>query len=98
MVFWVLIDEEVVGMEVFVFGWDGISIIIYVDNFLIEIISKQVKVISIGKIKNWKSLNEIDVLIVFVYKVEGYLILEKFMEYFGVNNLEVKVDIIIKDN
>ncbi|MDE5081968.1 MAG: phosphate ABC transporter substrate-binding protein [Trichodesmium sp. St18_bin1] len=93
-----LTDEEAVGMEVFVLGRDGISIIIHADNPLTEITSKQVKAISTGKIKNWKSLNEIDAPIAFVHKAEGHSTLEKFMEYFGVNNSEVKADIIIKDN
>ncbi len=93
-----LTAEEAVGMEVFVLGRDGISIIIHADNPLTEITSKQVKAISTGQIKNWQSLNEIDAPIAFVHRAEGHSTLKKFLEYFGLNNLQVKADVIIGDN
>ncbi len=93
-----LTEDEAVGMEVFVLGRDGISIIVHTDNPLTEITSKQVKAISTDQIKNWQSLNKIDAPITFVHRAEGHSTLKKFLEYFGVNNSEVKADVVIGDN
>ena len=93
-----LTKEEAVGMEVFVLGRDGISIIIHADNPLTEITSKQVKAIGTGQIKNWQNLNKIDAPITFVHRAEGHSTLKKFLEYFGVNNSQVKADVVIGDN
>ncbi|NET44466.1 phosphate ABC transporter substrate-binding protein [Okeania sp. SIO2B3] len=93
-----LTAEEAVGMEVFLLGRDGISIIIHADNPLTEINSKQVKAISTGQIQNWQSLNKIDAPITFVHRAEGHSTLKKFLEYFGVNNSQVKADVVIGDN
>ncbi|NER87970.1 phosphate ABC transporter substrate-binding protein [Moorena sp. SIO3A2] len=93
-----LTEDEAVGMEVFVLGRDGISIIVHGDNPLTEITRKQVKAISTGQIKNWQSLNKNDAPITFVHRAEGHSTLKKFLEYFGVNNSEVKADVVIGDN
>ncbi|MBO1349742.1 MAG: phosphate ABC transporter substrate-binding protein [Hormoscilla sp. GUM202] len=93
-----LTAEEAVGMEIFLLGRDGISMIVHADNPLTEITSKQVKAISIGQIKNWQTLNGIDAPITFVHRAEGHSTLKKFLEHFGLKNSEVKADVVIGDN
>ena len=93
-----LTEEEQKGMQVFLIGRDGISIIVHADNPLDKIVRKQVVAVYTGKIKNWKDLGGKDSPITLVHKAEGRSTLTLFLDYFGIDNKAVKADVVIGDD
>ncbi|XZN99666.1 MAG: phosphate ABC transporter substrate-binding protein [Microcoleus sp.] len=92
-----LTPEEQKGMQVFLIGRDGISIIVHADNALDKIVKNQVVAVYTGKINNWKDLGGKDAPITIVHKAEGRSTLTLFLDYFGIDN-KVKADIVIGDD
>jgi len=93
-----LTEKDQKGMQVFLIGRDGISIIVHADNPLDKIVSKQVVAIYTGKIKNWKDLGSKDAPITLVHKAEGRSTQTLFLDYFGIDNKAVKADVVIGDD
>ncbi|MFB8788060.1 MAG: phosphate ABC transporter substrate-binding protein [Potamolinea sp.] len=93
-----LTSEEQKGMQVFLIGRDGISIIVHADNALDKIDSKQVVAVYTGKIKNWKDLGGKDTPITLINKAEGRSTLTLFLHYFGIDNKAVKADVVVGDD
>jgi phosphate transport system substrate-binding protein len=93
-----LTEEEQKGMQVFLIGRDGISIIVHADNPLDKIVSKQVVAVYTGKTKNWKDLGGKDAPIILVHKAEGRSTLTLFLQYFGIDNKAVKADVVVGDD
>lgn len=93
-----LTPEEQKGMQVFLIGRDGVSIIVHADNPLDKIVSKQVVAVYTGKIKNWKDLGGKDAPITLVHKAEGRSTLTLFLHYFGIDNKAVKADVVVGDD
>ena len=93
-----LTEEDQKGMQVFLIGRDGISIIVNADNPLDKIVRKQVVALYTGKIKNWKDLGGKDSPITLVHKAEGRSTLTLFLDYFGIDNKAVKADVVIGDD
>jgi phosphate transport system substrate-binding protein len=90
-----LTEEEQKGMQVFLIGRDGISIIVHADNPLDKIVRKQVVAVYTGKTKNWKDLGGKDAPITLVHKAEGRSTLTLFLDYFGIDNKAVKADVVV---
>jgi phosphate transport system substrate-binding protein len=90
--------EEKEGMAVFLIAMDGISIIVHTDNPVKEINSKQVVGIYTRKINNWKEIGGKDSTITLVHKAEGRSTLERFLEYFHIDNKSIKPDVVIGDD
>lgn len=93
-----LTTEEQKGMQVFLIGRDGVSMIVHADNALDKIVSKQVVAVYTGKIKNWKDLGGKDAPITLVHKAEGRSTLTLFLHYFGIDNKAVKADVVVGDD
>jgi len=93
-----LTEKDQKGMQVFLIGRDGISIIVHADNPLDKIVSKQVVAVYTGKIKNWKDLGSKDAPITLVHKAEGRSTQTLFLDYFGIDNKAVKADVVIGDD
>ncbi len=93
-----LTEEEQKGMQAFLIGRDGISIIVHADNPLDKIVRKQVVAVYTGKIKNWKELGGKDAPITLVHKAEGRSTLTLFLHYFGIDNKAVKADVVVGDD
>lgn len=93
-----LTEEEQKGMQVFLIGRDGISIIVHADNPLDKIARKQVVALYTGTVKNWKDLGGKDSPITLVHKAEGRSTLTLFLDYFGIDNKAVKADVVIGDD
>jgi phosphate transport system substrate-binding protein len=93
-----LTPEEQKGMQVFLIGRDGLSIIVHGDNPLDKIVSKQVVAVYTGKIKNWKDLGGKDAPITLVHKAEGRSTLTLFLHYFDIDNTAVKADVVVGDD
>lgn len=77
---------------------DGISIIINKANPVASLNKQQIIDIYKGKIVNWQELGGQDASIIVVNKAEGRSTLELFLQYFGLQNTEVKAHVIIGDN
>lgn len=93
-----LTPEEQKGMQVFLIGRDGISIIVHADNPLDKIVKNQVVAVYTGKINNWKDLGGKDAPIAKVHKAEGHSTLKLFLQYFGIDSQAVKADVVIGDD
>ncbi len=93
-----LTPEEQKGMQVFLIGRDGVSIIVHADNPLDKIVKNQVVAVYTGKINNWKDLGGKDAPITKVHKAEGRSTLKLFLDYFGVDNKAVIADVVVGDD
>lgn len=93
-----LTPEEAEGMQVFLIGRDGISIILHQDNPLTELSSSQVVDIYTGEIENWGELIDREAPITVVHKAEGRSTLTRFLDYFDLEAQEVVADVVIGDN
>lgn len=93
-----LTPEEQKGMQVFLIGHDGLSLIVHADNALNQIVSKQVVAVYTGKTKNWKDLGGKDAPITLIHKAEGRSTLTLFLHYFGIDNKAVKADVVVGDD
>jgi phosphate transport system substrate-binding protein len=82
----------------FTIALDGISVILNKANSVEALNKQQIVDIYTGKITNWKSVGGNDAPITVVNKAEGRSTLELFLHYFGLNNTEVKPQVIIGDN
>ena len=77
---------------------DGLTMIIHTDNIVKELSNQQIIAIYLGQTKNWLELGGLDEPIVVVHKAEGRSTLEVFLEYFNIDNQDVRPDIIVGDN
>jgi len=77
---------------------DGISIIINQANPITALNKQQIIDIYTGKVTNWQAVGGIDSPIIVVNKAEGHSTLELFLHYFGLQNTDVKPQVVIGDN
>jgi len=89
-------DEK--DLSSFTLALDGISVILHRTNPVQALDKRQIIDIYTGKIVNWKEVGGHDAPITVVNKAEGRSTLELFLHYFGLNNTEIKPQVIIGDN
>jgi len=77
---------------------DGISIIVNAHNPVLALDKRQIIDIYTGKIVNWQAVGGNDAPITVVNKAEGRSTLELFLHHFGLNNTDVKPQVVIGDN
>jgi len=77
---------------------DGVGIIIHQDNPIDSLSDQQLKDIFMGEIVNWQDVGGEDAPITVVNKAEGRSTLELFLDYFGLNNSQIKPSVVIGDN
>ena len=77
---------------------DGVGIILNAQNPVAALTEAQIVAIYRGEIESWKEVGGRDAKIVVVHKAEGRATLEVFLGYFGIDNLDVKPDIIVGEN
>jgi len=77
---------------------DGVGIILNAQNPVIALTEAQVAGIYRGEIRSWKQVGGRDAKIVVVHKAEGRATLEVFLGYFGIDNRDVKADVIVGEN
>ena len=77
---------------------DGICIIVHEDNGVTGLTNEQVVAIYTGVTKNWSEVGGVDAPITVVNKAEGRSTLELFLEHFGLENKNVRADVVIGDN
>ena len=77
---------------------DGVGIILNAQNPVATLSEAQVAAIYRGEIGSWVQLGGRDAKIVVVHKAEGRATLEVFLGYFGIDNRDVKADVIVGEN
>ncbi|MDP2065674.1 MAG: phosphate ABC transporter substrate-binding protein [Burkholderiaceae bacterium] len=77
---------------------DGVGVILHSSNPLQTLTDDQIKAIYRGQIKNWKDVGGKDQAITVVNKAEGRSTLELFLHYTGLQNSEIKAQVVIGDN
>lgn len=82
----------------FTIALDGIGIILNAANPVTALDKQQIIDIFTGKITNWNELGGNDAPITVVNKAEGRSTLELFLHYFGLNNTDIKAQVVIGDN
>ncbi|PKM12093.1 MAG: ABC transporter substrate-binding protein [Gammaproteobacteria bacterium HGW-Gammaproteobacteria-3] len=85
-------------LKSFTIALDGISVIINAANPVTVLDKQQIIDIYTGKIVNWQAVGGNDAPITVVNKAEGRSTLELFLQHFGLNNTEVKAQVVIGDN
>lgn len=77
---------------------DGISIIVHRSNPLNALSDAQIKSIYTGAISRWSDAGGKDERITVVNKAEGRSTLELFLQYFQLENRNIKAHVVIGDN
>lgn len=85
-------------LKSFTIALDGIGIILNAANPLTALDKQQIIDVFTGKISNWNALGGNDAPITVVNKAEGRSTLELFLHYFGLNNTDIKAQVVIGDN
>lgn len=92
------LKEEEQDLQAFTIARDGIGIILHQDNPLQSLTDQQVVDIYTGKLDNWQEVGGKDATITVVNKAEGRSTLELFLDYFKLNNRDIKAQVVIGDN
>jgi phosphate transport system substrate-binding protein len=77
---------------------DGVCIIVHRDNPVAELSDEQIRSIYLGQIENWKDVGGVDAKIIVVNKAEGRSTLELFLSHFGLQNRDIRADVVIGEN
>ncbi len=85
-------------LQAFAIARDGIGIILHKDNPVKSLSNQQVVDIYTGKIDNWLQVNGKNAPITVVNKAEGRSTLELFLNYFQIQNSDIKSSVVIGDN
>lgn len=91
-------DSETQELKSFTIARDGISMIINKDNSIASLSDEEIKQIYQDKINNWQEVKGKNAPITVVSKAEGRSTLELFLQYFELENSQIKADTIIGDN
>ncbi len=77
---------------------DGLCIIVHKDNTIPSLSDDQIRSIYRDEINDWQQVGGSPGPITVVHKAEGRSTLEIFLKYFGLENDQVKADVIVGDN
>lgn len=86
------------GLQAYPIARDGVGIILNARNPVAALTDAQLVAIYRGEIESWGEVGGVDRKIVVVHKAEGRATLDVFLEYFGLDNREVKADVIVGEN
>ncbi len=89
-------DEQ--DLRAFPVARDGICVIVHRDNLVRSLADAQLVEIYTGKKRNWKEVGGREGPITVVHKAEGRSTLELFLQYFRLENPDVRAQVIIGDN
>lgn len=92
------LNEQEKDLQAFAIARDGIGIIIHKDNPVNSLTNQQVVDIYTGKTANWQQVSGKNAPITVVNKAEGRSTLELFLNYFQLENSEIKSSVVIGDN
>jgi phosphate transport system substrate-binding protein len=86
------------GLQAYPVARDGVGIILNAQNPVVALTDAQLVAIYRGEIESWGEVGGFDRQIVVVHKAEGRATLEVFLGYFGLDNGDVKADVIVGEN
>ncbi len=98
MVSRVLKDEEKETLTAHLLAADGVCVVLHKDNPVSQLDKQQLIDIYTKKITNWKEVGGNDATIVVANKAEGRSTLEIFVHYLGLDNADVKADVVVGEN
>ncbi|RMG32257.1 MAG: phosphate ABC transporter substrate-binding protein [Planctomycetota bacterium] len=82
----------------YVIGFDAIAVIVHADNPVEELSMEQLREVYRGSIDRWTPLGGRDEPVVVVHKAEGRSTLEMFLRATGLDNREVRPDVVAGEN
>gem|GEM_PF-187186 len=91
-------DEEKDKLTDHLLAADGVCVVIHKDNPVRQLDKQQLIDVYTKKITNWKNLGGNDATIVVANKAEGRSTLEVFLHFLGLDNADVKADVIVGEN
>jgi phosphate transport system substrate-binding protein len=91
-------DEEKDKLTAHFLAADGVCLVIHRDNPVRQLDRQQLIDIYTKKITNWKDLGGNDATIIVASKAEGRSTLEVFLHFLGLDNADVKADLIVGEN
>ena len=77
---------------------DGIALIVHQDNPLSSLSRQQVVAIYTGKLDSWADLGGAERAITVVHKADGRSTQELFLKHFGLDNDQIRADLVIGEN
>lgn len=77
---------------------DGVCVVVHKDNPVKQLDRQQLIDIYTKKITNWSGVGGNDATIVVANKAEGRSTLEVFLHYLGLDNADVKADVVVGEN
>lgn len=92
------LKPEEAELKSYTIALDGIGIILNAANPVTALDKQQIIDIFTGKTTHWKDLGGNDAPITVVNKAEGRSTLELFLHYFGLQNTDIKAQVVIGDN
>jgi len=98
MVSRVLKDEEAEALTAHTLAMDGVCVIVHRDNPVKQLDREQLIDIYTKKVTNWKEVGGNDATIVVANKAEGRSTLEIFVAFLGLDNSDVKADVVVGEN
>lgn len=90
--------DEADGLDIRTIAYDGIAMIVNADNPVGGLTSDQVRQLFTKRVDNWEALGGPAGEVHLVNKAEGRATLEVFLEYFELDNREIKADAVVGDN
>ena len=93
-----LTDEEKQKLTARLLAADGVCVIVHRDNPVNELNKGQLIDIYTKKVTNWNQVGGADATIVVANKAEGRSTLEIFAHFLGLDNADIKADVICGEN
>ncbi len=91
-------DDEGTKLTAHQLAADGVCVIVHRDNPVRTLEKPQLIDIYTKKVTNWKDLGGKDATIVVANKAEGRSTLEIFLHFLGLDNADVKADLVVGEN
>jgi phosphate transport system substrate-binding protein len=91
-------DEEKNQLTAHTLAMDGVCVIVHRDNPVKRLDKQHLIDLYTKKITNWKDVAGNDATIVVANKAEGRSTLEVFLHYLGLDNADVKADVVVGEN
>lgn len=91
-------DEETETLFAHRLATDGVGVVVHQDNPVTRLDKTQLIDLYTKKISNWSEVGGKDAPIVVANKAEGRSTLEVFVAYLGLDNADVKADLVVGEN
>jgi phosphate transport system substrate-binding protein len=93
-----LSSAEAADLVGHVFARDGVCVIVHAANPITRLEEPDIVKVYRGEIRSWKELGGSDAPITVVNKAEGRSTLELFLHHFGMQNKDIRADVVIGEN